>query len=476
MLFDPQTSKLMTQALRTSKGAKGADLLGSQLSRAAAAAGATPATEAAPAAAPQMGSPDTFVTVPGEPGNTYRATYKVVDRSTLQASHSGRTFAPNPKYKLQNDRDYTNAVNQGPVLGWSSRAEFDAKQLINDNPDAVNGPMVVDAQGNVLGGNGRAMILDRVHSAPDHPGIAAYRALLDQKAAQFGIDPKSYADLKEPVLVREVADSEFAGRTKQQAISDFNKTGTKSLTPSEKAVRDANRVSPETLEHVAGLLENHKNGADATVADVLDGAHGTGILNRLIDDGVITTQERGAYEDKNGLTPEGRDRIQALMAGRFFEDSRVLDAIAPAVRNKVTRLAAPFAQVQGRGEWNLTPDMREAVNLLHQAQSLGVKSVDDFIKQDGLFGAQKYSEHAQQLARAVQKLNPNELVSAARQYAADANYEASGNSLFGANPTPESAFDDAFGDKAIDAAIAARKERKNALGAEKPPSKNSLSN
>lgn len=101
--------------------------------------------------------------------------------------------------------------------------------------------------------------------------------------------------------------------------------------------------------------------------------------------------------------------------------------------------------MEGRPEWNLTPDVREAVGILDQAAKLHIKSVDDFIRQDGLFGKQKYSPRAIALANAIQKLNPVDLTKAARRYAQDANFAAGGDNLFGGNPAPEGSFEEAFG-------------------------------
>lgn len=391
-----------------------------------------------------IGSSDTVVTIPGQAGSGYQAKYAVKELDAVNASHNGLTFAPNAEYRLTNDRNYGNAVNQGKVIGWSSPVEFDPAYHLTDNPDATNGPIVTDAEGNVLGGNGRAMILQRVYNG-NPQGAAAYRSLLEQKAAHFGINPDTFRDMKQPVLTREIPDAEFLkpGGSKQNAITDFNKKGTAELTPAERAIADSRRVSPDTLEHVAGLLD--QKGADATLADVLQGKSGGDVLGRLVKDGVVSPQEQAAFMTSDGeLTPAGKDRVSKLMLGRFFSDPAQLEAIAPSIRNKIERLAAPLAQVEGRGEWNLTPDVQSALEILQRAQSHSVKNVSDFIQQDGLFGAQKYSERAQALANAIQKLNPNELTRAARQYAGDSNFEAGGANLFGANPTPESSFADSF--------------------------------
>jgi hypothetical protein len=390
-------------------------------------------------------SPDTVIPVPGGPGAGYKAAYKLRELADLRASHNGNTFAENPQYALRNDRDYTNTVNQGKVVAGSSRAEFNPALHLTDNPDAANGPVITDADGNVLGGNGRKMMLDRVYSG-NPKGAAAYRDLLAQKAPQFGVDPGDVAGMKQPVLTREVPDTEFAlpGASKQKAVTDFNKKGTAELTPGERAISDSRRVSTDTLDDMASRLD--AKGADATVSDVLQGRAGGEVLNKLIDDGVVTRQERAAFQNEDGeLTKAGRERISQLMIGRFFRDPEQLDSIAPSVRAKVERVAAPLAQVEAKGEWNLTPDVQKAVDLIDRANKAGVRNLDDFVRQDGLFGKDKYPPQAVTLAKALATAKSNPLVRAAREYAADASYASKGESLMGDAPSQADSFGAWFG-------------------------------
>jgi DdrB-like nuclease len=387
-------------------------------------------------------SADTIVPVPGKSGAGYRAEYKLRELSDIQASHNGNSFSPNPKYALQNDRDYANVVNQRKVVDWSSRAEFRPGELVNDNPDATSGPIVTDAQGQVLGGNGRKMILDRVHTGnPD--GAAAYRALLKAKAEQFGLDPAAVDAMKQPVLTREIADAALPD--KQKAVTDFNKKGTADLTPGERAIADSRRVSDATLDDMAARLD--AAGPKATVADVLAGKAGGEALQKLIADGVISPQEQASLVDARSgeLTKAGRERISQLMIGRYFAEPAQLDRMALSARAKLERIAAPLAQVEAKPAWNLTPDVRAAVDLSDQARKLGIKSVADFIAQDGLFGKDKYSPNAIILAKALATSKSTELTAAARQYAQDAAYADKGPTLMGDAPTPKESFAASFG-------------------------------
>jgi hypothetical protein len=272
---------------------------------------------------------------------------------------------------------------------------------------------------------------------------------LKQKAAQFGLDPAAVDAMKQPVLTREIPDSVFGepGMSKANAIGDFNKKGTAELTPAERAIADSRRVSPQTLDDLGGRLD--AAGPNATLAQSLTGQAGLDVLHNLIGDGVISMQERAGLANADGLTPAGRQRISALVGGRFFSDPATMDSIPASVRAKVERAAAPLARVDGVPEWDLTPHMRDAMDLVNEAAAHG-STVDDYIKQAGFFGNEAFSPKATALAKAFTESSTSDLLKGAKQYAGDAAFAAGGDSMFGDGADSTKAFTDAFGGKDAD--------------------------
>lgn len=388
----------------------------------------------------------TTVSVPGQPGPGFKAQYAVRELNEVNASHSGHTFEPNGSYPLKNQRNYGNANNQGKIVTAAAPGEFQHAELINTAPNATSGPPVVDSDGTVLGGNGRTMILQRVYRS-NPKGAAAYRQALADQAGTYGIDPAQIAKMKEPVLVRVIDDAEFtkAGRSKEGAIADFNKTGTAALTPAERAIADSQRVSNDTLDHVAGQLE--AEGPKATVSSILEGKGGAEILDKLIKDGVVSPQERAGLANENGLTKDGKERVSKLLLGRFFDSPEQMDSFPGNPRAKVERLAAPIAATEGLGEWNLVPKLREAVGIVSAAKQAGVASISDFLKQEDLFAAAgtKYSPEAVTLAKALSVSRSADVVAAARQFAEDAKYAGKGDNLLGNAPEFQDSFNESFG-------------------------------
>ncbi len=391
-------------------------------------------------------APD-VVRIPGEP-RSFPVTYKLKELSEVQPSHSGLTFQPNEKYGLVNDRNYSRPENQGKILEGSG-GRFAPDLHITDNADPSNGPPIVDQRGNAIGGNGRTMQLQRVY-AYNPEGAAAYRDLLAKKAPQFGVDPADVAKMKQPILVREIADEHLGNP--QHAVTDLNKTGTAALTPSERAIADSRRVSPNTLDDINRRLVDA--GDDATLSTVLSSpGHGPEILNRLIDDGVVTSQEKAALVSGDKLTAAGKQRVAKLMLGRFFRDPAQLDTVPPQVVPKLERIAAPIAKLEDAGPWNLMPKLQEALDLLDEMHAYGRRDMGEFLKQNGLMGESRYTQDAIGLAKTLQRATGKTITAAVKDYQAaaveHAAYTNAKGGLFpeeaGAEPKgPQQAFEDAF--------------------------------
>jgi hypothetical protein len=383
----------------------------------------------------------TDVLVPGE-DRSIPARYEVRELADVQASHNGQTFLADEKYPHHNERDYSKPENQQRVINNSSEERFNPRYHITDNPDATNGPSVTDETGNVLGGNSRAMILQRVYQR-DGNAAAAYRGLLEKKAPQYGIDPEAVRGMKQPVLLRVVPQKELdalPGGSKF-AIRKTNVTGTADLSSSERAAADAGQLSPELVEHIASAIEDA--GPDATLNDALTGKPGTAIVNKLISEGFFSEQERPALMDgKTGaLTQMAKDRIGKAMVGQYFRDSDQIARTPASIRNKLERIAAPLAKVQGNPEWDLTPAVREAIDLNEYATAHGIKNLGDVTAQQGMFGDEPEQWHsdAVRLAELLRDAKPNDLVAAARRYVNDRE-----PTMFG-QATPEEAFAQHFG-------------------------------
>jgi hypothetical protein len=182
------------------------------------------------------------------------------------------------------------------VIQQSSEEKFNPRFHITDNPDATNGPTLTDEDGNAFGGNSRLMHLQRVYGR-DASAAAGYRALLEKKAAQFGIDPAAVREMKQPVLVRAASNAELASLPggHKWAIRNTNVSGVAALSASERSAADAQQLHPDMVQHIANAIEDA--GPDATLNDALAGKNGPALGNRLIHEGFFKEQERAELMD-----------------------------------------------------------------------------------------------------------------------------------------------------------------------------------
>ncbi len=386
----------------------------------------------------------TRISVPGEK-TTYPAHYAVMEASDLQASHNPQNFEPNPAYQHQNDRDYTSTENAARVV--NAAQDFRPEFVLTKSPTAELGTTIVDQNGNALGGNNRAMALQRVYQSGDQAKAQEYRNELVKNANQFGIDPAELARFANPVLVRQVAQP-LSGQSAQNAITDFNKSSAASLNPGEQAVADGRRLSVAAVKVITGSLD--ELGDEGTLSQALRGDNGQEILGRLVKDGVITDQEKNGYLDEKGqLTPEIKGRIAQALVGRMFKTPKEFQQTPPELRAKAERIAPQVLRVEGRKGWELTEPVKEALSLLTDMRTRRAGTVDDLLAQvDTKGNTLNYSPVAIQIAKKLQE-SPLSAARAFRMYATDESMSRKGaQTTLYQPPTQKEAFDAAFGNVA----------------------------
>jgi len=378
----------------------------------------------------------TQIVIPGT-NKTINARYAIRELADVFPSHDPLTFQPNPAYQWVNDRHYDREkFYQQEVMTQSSPDKFLPKRLINNSDTAENGPPIIDMNGNVLGGNSRSMMLGRFYRAEG--AGQPYKAELYKQAPIYGIALPEIVKMKQPILVREVTDENLVPH---QAITELNVSGTRALTPQERAVAEAGQMKDATVNYLAGQIES--GGPEATLSKVLE-AKGPAIVEHLIQSGVFQPQERNALLKAGGILPEARQRIERLLLGRIFRDLDQMGRTPSYVRQNIERAAPSLIKLQADPEWDLTEEIRNAIDLITDAKAAGVgKDLEGYTKKEGsLFVEKPFTAREIQLGNALQ-MGPIKTAKAFRTYA-EAR-EPGG--LFAQAVTPTDAFIQAFGGK-----------------------------
>ena len=175
--------------------------------------------------------------------------YEVRELDELVPSHD-------PLAQFQRRNDYPRDVQERPYHSdageqdkvRNNAANLDPRYLINDNPDAMTGPPIVTPGGIVLGGNSRTMSM-QLASAKHAERFAAYKQALQDKAAQFGVDPAQIQGMRKPVLVR-VVDGGKTTLDLANAARRYNEVTTQALQPEAEGVSKAKLVTPNTVAYL----------------------------------------------------------------------------------------------------------------------------------------------------------------------------------------------------------------------------------
>lgn len=339
-----------------------------------------PAAEPAPRGPiPSVPGAGAHLEIPGSP-KPLPVRYALVEASDLLPSHNAHTFAASPGYPAAtNERDYQRSPEAQARVVRQAQA-LNPAFLLTDNPDALNGPPIATPSGMVLGGNSRAMSIQRAYRA----GAAdAYKRALIASAHRFGLDAAQVAAMNQPALVR-VLPGEMAPPEAARLATGLNRSPTAALSPAELAASRGKLIGDRTLDTIGSILEANPR---LSLRDAM--AMGARlIVPALEQDGVITERERPAFVDQKtgSLTPAGRDYVERAVLGAVVPDSRTLDLAAPADLQKIASALGPLAFLRDAGpKWDIGPALVKALNARIEARARGL-NVHDLFSQAGLFG------------------------------------------------------------------------------------------
>lgn len=364
-------------------------------------------------------------------------TYEILETGGVRASHLPEAgFQKTPGYALENERRYHDEpASQRKVQ--ENAANLDPAFLL-ESVDANHGAPVIDRQGNVLGGNGRAMSV-RLAYEKFPQRAAAYREALRGAARRLGLDPARVDGMERPVLVRRL-ERDLGPEERQELVSALNDTFTDSKDRRASGKSRGDRLSRKTLEALAsGMAE-----AD-TLRQYFDDPASAGVVDLLIQDGVIQKTERNAYVGADGLlNPDGKRVVEEALRGRVARSYETLAALPGPVLAKIDAAIPHLLIAEGVGRaWDITHHMRDAIDLMAEFRASGEKVPETFLgRVDMLKGSapsERYSKAAQALFLNLNRLRKAEYVRDFAAYAGQAKISPEAGGMPGAGMTQERA-------------------------------------
>lgn len=242
----------------------------------------------------------------------YPAQYKIVSADDITPSNN-TDGSVNAFYPQQyQPRDRTRAGMRKQVENMANKLNPSA---LGASSNANMGAPVINSQGVVLNGNGRTMALKSVYKGKPKQ-IKAYKDFLKQNAKSLGIDPATIDSIKNPVLVRQVADDAPV----QDIIN--SKAGGSQMSAGETAKKDADRIKQSTLQLASDssdlTQESNRKFVNAVLKDVASPEE----LNTL-------------YTKTGKISQAGITRVKNAVFAKAYGDDFLLTKMSESTDNNI---------------------------------------------------------------------------------------------------------------------------------------------
>ena len=242
----------------------------------------------------------------------YPAQYKIVSADDITPSNN-TDGSVNAFYPQQyQPRDRTRAGMRKQVENMANKLNPSA---LGASSNANMGAPVINSQGVVLNGNGRTMALKSVYKGKPKQ-IKAYKDFLKQNAKSLGIDPATIDSIKNPVLVRQVADDAPV----QDIIN--SKAGGSQMSAGETAKKDADRIKQSTLQLASDSSDLTQESNRKFVNSVLKDVASPEELNTL-------------YTKTGKISQAGITRVKNAVFAKAYGDDFLLTKMSESTDNNI---------------------------------------------------------------------------------------------------------------------------------------------
>jgi hypothetical protein len=181
--------------------------------------------------------------------------------------------------------------------------------------------------------------------------------------------------MKQPMLVRRMED-ELSLPERQKLVSDLNEEFSHSREKRAESKSRGDRLSERTLKALTqGMRE-----ADS-LRQMFDRSDSAPVVEMLIKDGVIQESERNAFVGADGLlNPDGKTVVEQALRGRIARKYETLAALPNAGIGKLDAAIPHILLAENVGfPWNITEDVRDAVDAIAEFSRSGEKSAEIYI-------------------------------------------------------------------------------------------------
>tara|TARA_Y100000114_G_scaffold34646_1_gene30157 strand:- start:2963 stop:5563 length:2601 start_codon:yes stop_codon:yes gene_type:complete len=296
------------------------------------------------------GLPDSemVITLNGKTQNV-AVKYKIIEAGDAIPSHDASAFFQRKDYPSDvQEREYHNARS-----GEQEKVILQAKNLnplllVNTNPDAMNGPPILDQNGIALGGNSRVMSVQRAYLA--HPEKAqAYKDYLKKKASTFGLSQSDVEGFSSPLLVREYVVENQGKENLSKIVRAMNEGLTQEFDLLAEGRNNATKLLGEnnTLRSLSVALRDAPD--DTTLNTMLKtkGERFERVKRALFADGILTKRNASKYlsQATGTMNDVGVAMLKSTLLGYVVRDDRLMRAMSPTTVDTLTNAFGRLAVV-----------------------------------------------------------------------------------------------------------------------------------
>jgi hypothetical protein len=308
-------------------------------------------------------------------GNEVKAQWDVVDASDLVTSNTDN-FTINPNFPASRQpRDRTRASAQQQVNEIASKLQ---PNILGESPDVSTGAPFVGATDNVVdSGNGRSMAIRKVYQE-NGAKAQEYRQFVNEQASKFGLDTDAVNMMQSPVLVR-------------RNTSDMNR---------DEFARAANKPTAARMSSTEQAASDAKNLPDASLLSF----NGDGNMSlyqsqsylKNFVSGLPSTEQSAMMDESDGLSREGKNRIEAAIVQDAYSNPKLVSAISEKLDNDTTNVlraitdkAPQISQLNSDAKSGvafnntLARDIADATQAYMDIKNSD-KEVSDYLSQDSL--------------------------------------------------------------------------------------------
>lgn len=292
--------------------------------------------------------------------------YRLVEAKEAIPSHDPTTFARSKGYPegLQERAYHRDKSEQAKVIRNAQRMK--PGFVVNTNPDALNGPPIVNSDGIVLGGNSRTMSMQRVY-ADGGKKAEELKAYLRANAYQMGLTSEDVDAMDSPILVRVV---DTTDQDENVLVRAMNESFIQGMDPRTAQVAMGRRLSERSLRQLADTMQ-----PDQTLRSYLDSNDAKGFVRELSNAGIIDDRNRNQYMNaKTGkLNEDGKTLVERILVGRVVEDPDLLSNTKPSMVSAIARAMPYVIQAESAGPgYSIRTEIRDALHAVNRMHSLNL--------------------------------------------------------------------------------------------------------